>query len=234
MASKTASDDNTAAPADDGDKKPAAVSSNSLSQYLDCMRKADEARWNGNMEVAETEYRRALELRPSMFQPNLSLAQVLRIRRKYVEAFDRFVKVYEMQPDNPSIMTHLAEMAYFAGHNDTAKAVLCNAIMANDHFVPAICYLADILMAEGDYDKALELLQPAIEDQPHSSELWSTLGTLMHMQDDEENARTFYQEALRLDPQSYQARRNLETLDQQEGDTAGDSGASSKERPTIN
>lgn len=184
----------------------------SLNDYLDLMERGDRARFDGDYMAAIEMYLQASEMRPNMFQPYMLMGQLLHRLGLRMEALDAFKKAYELQSDNAQVMTYIAEIVFQAGDAEGAKGILCDALMANDRYVPAICALSDLLAREEQYDKAIDLLSPAIEELPTDAELWVALGTVMHAKGDLENARTFYEEGLRIDPENNVARHNLDRI----------------------
>jgi Flp pilus assembly protein TadD len=185
-----------------------------LADYLRHIEKADEARHAGDIDTALTEYFAAVSIRPNMFQPNMHLAQLLRVKGLNGDALTYFGKAHELQPDNPAILSQIAELVYLSGDAEGAKGVLCDALAVNDQYVPAIIALGDLLARDGEYEKATALLQAAIENDPHQSPLWVSIGTVMQVSGDKENARIFYEEALRLNPNAEVAIHNLKKLDE--------------------
>ncbi|HCI47476.1 MAG TPA: hypothetical protein DFI00_09285, partial [Rhodospirillaceae bacterium] len=151
------------------------VSGTVLDAYVEHMDNAEQAIGEKNLPRAIIEFEAASLLRPNMSHPYLTLGQIMKQNGNMMEALRNYEKAYDLQPNNLTVLSNLAEVMFELGDNEAAKGIACDAIAIDDSFVPAIALLATVLGIEGDTDQATELLRCAIEEQPEEASLWHAL-----------------------------------------------------------
>ena len=81
-----------------------------------------------NMEAAERDFRRAVELEPISFESNLSLATVFKRLKRYQEALVYFDRLIEMNPENFVGWNGRADVEYRTGDYERAERHFTAAI----------------------------------------------------------------------------------------------------------
>ena len=120
---------------------------------------------DGRFQEAESEFRGALELNPSLTRARYQLAICLFALGSRDESEQEFVRVSREAPDNRGARYYLGRLRLLKG--DHAGAVRFLAPIAADPPIPDTrFYLGCALLSRGDADAAIKVLEAAVADSP--------------------------------------------------------------------
>ena len=184
----------------------------SLADYVAAVKRGDTLMRQRDFSLAAEAFAEATKLRPDMYEAYYKLGNAHLAAEELLDAMHAFQKAYDRQPQEIELLLRISEICYRIGDYEKAATLLSEVLTINDHYVPALCILPEILIRIGKLDEALELLKAAIPQQPHVPELWLAAGIASHSRGDKERAGVFYEYALQLNPNLPVAKHNLEHL----------------------
>jgi Tfp pilus assembly protein PilF len=141
-------------------------------------------------EAAMADYKRALELDPTLVPVRLRLAEMCMEKSNPLEAQSHLDLLTIQFPDRPDVMARLGQCRFLQGNSEEARRLLEAAVehMPNDAAV--LVYLSRLEMQEGHPAKAESWLRHALEVDPTDAEARFSLVAALQSQDrwDEANA----------------------------------------------
>jgi tetratricopeptide (TPR) repeat protein len=160
----------------------------------------------GQLDDAEADFSRALEIQPDRWDVRLRLAEVMCEQHKYDEAASHFVALRKSRKDEPGPVLGLARCRSNLGDNEEAVKLL-------DDLLAKQPKLADVLRERGrlaeilnEHEKAEACLRKAKAANPHDhlADLWlelclAQLGRKAEAMKLAEERRRFERELIRLD-----------------------------------
>lgn len=162
--------------------------------------------YEGKLDDAAAEIRKAIEMNSSASHFHVELAKVL-MRKEGGEpaAEDALKKALSLVPNSPKLLALLGQAQYRQRKFDDAKATLEKATSdAKSRNPEARFLLGKILRDEKkDYAKAAELFDKAaqeyFQDPTQSAMAYDELGQTYELKNDKDKARTSYEKALNAD-----------------------------------
>ena len=121
--------------------------------------------WSG----AESEYKRALEIKPNDAEIRVSYTALLSQQKRFDEALVELKRVLEIEPVSPFVIDRAARMPYFARRYDQALAQSRDVVAFHPNQAIAFRDLAAVLTELGMYEEAIAAAQKAVDLQRHSS-----------------------------------------------------------------
>jgi TolB-like protein/tetratricopeptide (TPR) repeat protein len=118
------------------------------------------AYYEWDWHVAEQEFKRALELRPSYADAYFSYSRFLASRGRLDEAIGQIGRAMELDPLSLPLQANRALLNYFAGRYDTARTELADILKTDSSDVLARWGLALVAEQQGRPDEAIALLEP--------------------------------------------------------------------------
>lgn len=189
---------------------------------------------NGELEPAETELRRALELDPKLAEAHFELARLLTQRSNRTETPDlalleqgiaAFVEACELEPSNDRYRLQLGR-AYLQKHDlEKAVASLEKALELNPKSAGAWKTLGQAQLEGAKAEAGRESLKRALELNPRDAGAQLSMAEALGALGDAAGARTACEQALKLDPGSREAYALLTRLCQTLGDAEGETQA---------
>jgi tetratricopeptide (TPR) repeat protein len=172
-------------------------------------RTARGLRQPADLEDAERELRKAIELDPSAPRPRLVLGQLLAERQRLDEAVRELAEAARLGgPDSPYAYD-LGLVLRRQGDLDGAEKQFRAAIARDPGNGQARRALGLVLRQKDDLDGALGELRRSVELSPGDAQGHNVLGTVLLRRDDVAGAVEAFRQATRLDPSLTEARVNL-------------------------
>jgi predicted O-linked N-acetylglucosamine transferase (SPINDLY family) len=164
------------------------------------LREANQARAEGRTEQAESSYRQALIMNPSLFGALLGLGMVLLDSARSVEAFDLFRESHNMRPDRIDPLFFMGVCHIERG--DVTSAIDCwrECLKVEPDFIPAIERLMPWL-AQRDPAEGERLVRAGIAKSPAKAELFIVLGIILEQLDRPDEAIDAYDTCVALEPE---------------------------------
>jgi Flp pilus assembly protein TadD len=110
----------------------------------------------------------------------------------------------DLDPDNPSFLTHAASLMFRSDDVDAAREYVGRAsrLAPKDFlFAPELANLGGVILAhDGDNELAEEALRAAVEAEPHNGRFAADLALVLAANERIAEARTVLDEALALSP----------------------------------
>ena len=130
--------------------------------------------WDWNL--AESEFRTALSLRPHQAETHIFLSQVSAMRGDFDAAIAESRRAQALDPVSPLINAMAAWPFYVAGRNEEALEQCGKALEIDPGFPVALWVSALSEMERGRYDQAIEMASRGVQLSQRSTFLVSTLG----------------------------------------------------------
>ena len=190
-------------------------SKGTLGDYVSLIAKGEANIKSREFEAAIEAFNAAIKMRPEMYEGYYKLGTAYMNTDQLLQAMQSFQEAYNRQPKELSLLLRISEICYRMHDYYRAAEMLTEVLIINDHYVPALCVLPELLVKIGRVDDALDLLKAALPAQPHIPELWVAAGIAAQAKGEPEKAKIFYQEALSLNPDQDVAKNNLRVLEEQ-------------------
>ncbi|MFN0137615.1 MAG: tetratricopeptide repeat protein, partial [Phycisphaerae bacterium] len=136
----------------------------------------------GDLQRAAEDYRRGLELRPTMSEFRLSRAAALAQMQRLDEATAEYEKTIELDPANRFAREQLAAIAFHQGVQlagerkfDEAIAAYERAITLNGAYAPYWNNLGCVYLDQGKLETAVEKIGRAVQIDPLDAPAWNNL-----------------------------------------------------------
>jgi tetratricopeptide (TPR) repeat protein len=184
----------------------------SLADYVAAVKLGDTLMSDHKFDEAVKAFTNAVELRPEMYEAYFKLGSAHMNREDLLAAVTAYNLAYNIQPRDIGLLVRISEICFRMNDFYRAAEVLTEVLLIDDHYLPALCVLPELLIKIGRVDEALALLKAAIPEQSHVWELWAAAGIAATAKGEIEKAVSFYQEALAINPEANLAKYNLEKL----------------------
>ncbi|HVA95905.1 MAG TPA: tetratricopeptide repeat protein [Candidatus Dormibacteraeota bacterium] len=169
---------------------------------------------------AEQAYRKATDAQPDEIRHRRSLAQTLLDEEKYPEALQQYLRLSEMDSNDPDNFLRLAEIYRHMNQLDKAEQNILQAKQLAPGNIEVIYYESAIYEAEGRFDDAIRVLSDAVTGVKEQSEftpsrrrtlaiLYQQLGQLYQETSNYTAAVNTFEEMLRLGPEEDRRARLL-------------------------
>ena len=161
---------------------------------------------------AEQAYRKAAEAQPGDINHRRGLAQTLLNEQKYPEALEQYLRLAEMDAEDPDSYLRLAEIYRQLKQLDKAEQNVLLAKQRAPGSLEVIYYESSIYQAQGRFDDAIRVLSDAVTGVKSQSEftpsrrrtlaiLYQQLGQLYRDVNNYSAAVNTFEEMLRLGPE---------------------------------
>ena len=166
-------------------------------------------RQRGDIERAESYYRRAIALAPHAPEPYASLAMLHDLKRQPDEALALYAKSVKVAPRDVRARYALARALAARDQKDAAIAELRRVLELEPRYELATMDLASILIERGRTDEAIEQYRQSIAANPELVRVRVTLASLLLELRRETEALQILQEAKRIIPTNVSVRLTL-------------------------
>lgn len=121
-----------------------------------------------NLTVAETEFKRVIEMSPSDFQAHLAYALLLSSTNRHAEAVAEARRARELSPMTPLVFAMESQILIRAGHEEEAILQAKKALDFEPNFWVAHFQLGSAYASQNQYDQATAEYEKAIQLAPES------------------------------------------------------------------
>lgn len=173
----------------------------------------------GRPEEAETAFRRAISLEPSVGDGWNNLGNALRDQKRFDEARLAYETAIQRRQDYPEAWSNLGAALQELGHVDEALSACGTALVLNPNLLDAINNRGTALIAKGKPVEAEADFRRALEMAPGNADLHNNLGEALIQQERFAEAAASYRRAVDLKPDYADAWNNLGVALRKTGDT---------------
>lgn len=142
----------------------------------------------GQIEEAEAQFYRVLELAPDFTQASYGLSEINRDKGQVDEAIIWIRKAIDTDPGNISYKVRLSRLYLIINDLQAAKNEFSQSKKITPHYDDYSWLEFNLNMFEKKYKKATKLLQLELKNQPDSRRLKSAIGFLYMLQDQNDEA----------------------------------------------
>lgn len=161
---------------------------------------AEDLYRQGNLERAIAAYERALEQGAGDVEAMISLARLLALERRTIEAVEYAERAVDQAPESAEAWAVLGMVYDWHAEVDQALEACQHAIeLAPDH-ADAYAYLAEAQADAGQWAEATQTIQTAVELDSRSVDVQRNYGYVMEVQGNYWEAVKGYKEALTIHP----------------------------------
>ncbi|HEY6119522.1 MAG TPA: tetratricopeptide repeat protein [Pyrinomonadaceae bacterium] len=121
-----------------------------------------------NLTVAETEFKRVIEMSPSDFQAHIVYALFFSFTNRHAEAIAEARRARELSPMTPLMFALESHMLLRAGHEEEAILQAKKALDFEPNFWVAHFYLGSAYASQNQYDQATAEYEKAIQLAPET------------------------------------------------------------------
>lgn len=173
----------------------------------------------GQTDLAESEYRQALQLNPDLTEAQYGLGLILESRGETQKALEYYRSVASKNPNHAGAFFQIGSIAYRQNNLKEAAEAFEQAALADPNMVSAHYNLGLVLTNLGNLEKAREEFKRAIMLDPSNALAFFQISQTYELQGFRQEAARGYQEALKLNPNFTEARNRLMSI--QQGDPMG-------------
>jgi tetratricopeptide (TPR) repeat protein len=156
----------------------------------------------GELELAEVEFRRAIKLDPNFALAHLNLGRVNLEQGALDKAAAKYRRAIELDPKDGEAHGVLGDLLRKQGKVDQAAAEYQRAFALDPKNALAHSSFGSVLHEQGKIDEATKEFQRAIELDPKNANLHSALGFILYEQGEFNEAAKECQRAIELDPKN--------------------------------
>ena len=177
---------------------------------------------NGDSVGAETELRKALDLKYPKDAVVPALAKAMVAQGQAKKLIEEFARIDLTQPQaKASLQMSLASAYAMQGKPDLAQTALNAALLAEPGNAPALIALARQKADQGDLDGALAMAEQVIAKSPQSHEAWQLKGDLLlYGKNQLSDALAAYRKAVEVKPDFLAGQAAVITVLLQQGNLA--------------
>lgn len=163
----------------------------------------------GKFEEAKKAYLTLLKTNPRSVEI-LDWLGILHVQEEeYSSAIGYFQKAVDLQPKNPVLNLHLANVLKIEGLFSQAASILEKLLSVNPNYVPALNNLATVYHSQEKYDEAVQYFNKAIQLQPNFVDAFYNLGVTLLKKNQFTEAGNQFKKILELSPNHFPAKYQL-------------------------
>ena len=164
---------------------------------------------NGDLELAERQYRKALVLRAGLAQAHVGLGQIAESRGLLSSAEEQFRAALDADADHVPALMGLARIRLAEGHAEQAVQLFAHVTQQYPQHARALAGYGQSLILRGTPDQAVRPLKRALELDPSLYHVQLLLGQVELTRGNVHKAESAYREVLDSDPDNADALAGL-------------------------
>ena len=180
-----------------------------MSKTAENIKHIRELHRNGYLEQAKQAYLRLLRKNPRHLEALHSVGVISAQQKNFPQAITYLQKAVQIQPAEPTIQLHLANVLKMQGAYIEAAELLEKTVKSHPEYVPAFNNLGTIYYAKGDTSKAILLYRQAIAKEPNYADAYYNLGLALIKNNQPAEAVIMLQRLLEHVPDHFAARFHL-------------------------
>src|SRR6185503_18052599 len=167
-------------------------------------------RVQNNIQAAEAEFRKSLELDPNYIQSYSALAEMFIGLKQEDRAIAEYQKILSIRPDNAAIYTMIGILEDSRKNYDVAADNYRKALEKDQNSIFAANNLAYLYaqQGKGNFDEALKLAQGVVQKNPNVAGFVDTLGWVYYKKNLYDQAIDQLQKAVTLDEAAARTAKN--------------------------
>jgi serine/threonine protein kinase/tetratricopeptide (TPR) repeat protein len=164
---------------------------------------AEAYEFSGDLDLAESTYKRAIQLKPDYWAGYNVLGAFYFRNNKYEEAKEQFGRVIDLTPDNYRGYMNLGSMYYFSGMLNEAREMYEKSLEIQVTY-SAASNLATLYYSEGKFSESVHMYEQALEINDRDYLLWGNLASAYtYAPGKKDEALPAYQKAIDLALEQY-------------------------------
>lgn len=163
----------------------------------------------GLLDEARVGYLALLRKNPREARAIHALGIIAAQQDKFPEAIEYLQKAIQLQPNDPTISLHLANILKIQGLFSQAVQVLQEALKTHPDYTPALNNLGSVYFAQNKFDDAIHYYRLAIQKQPDYIDAYYNLGLALLKKQNYSDAITAFETLLKKSPEHFAARFHL-------------------------
>ena len=173
----------------------------------------------GNVDEANRDFRKALELWPNQSKDHNNLGKALVQKGRIAEAMDHFQTALRVSPEDPDTESNIGAASLQQGDADEAISHLRRAVEKWPRHAQGHINLGNALLQNREIDAAIAEYEKTLAVPFDHAESHYSIGTALRQKGDVEEAIVHYRKALELRPDYANAHNNLGNALRQQGRT---------------
>ena len=163
----------------------------------------------GDLDNAETLYKKILELEPNHPRTNFLFGTLFIQKKDYFSAKKKFIKAVSISPNNFYAYNYLGIIHKELKIFEEAKRYFDKAISLNQDYDEAYYNLGLLFKDVEDYKNAKKYYQKTILINPNHINVYNNLGNMCNILGEKKNAIKYFNKAIEINPENAQAYNNL-------------------------
>jgi tetratricopeptide (TPR) repeat protein len=172
----------------------------------------------GELQAASEYAQRKVNLYPTDIYGHLLFGRALMLQKKQADAEQQYKIAAQLAGNNPEVFTAVGQFYSFIGNSKMAQVQFENALRANNHYVPALASLLELLEKTNQGARAQSVIEQYVQSNPNDATAHSLYGQLLVKHKDLDRAKPEFERAIQLDPKETNASLQLGGIYQQKGD----------------
>jgi tetratricopeptide (TPR) repeat protein len=173
---------------------------------------------NGEIALAQKDFRRAVDLNPTSVDALLALARLLANQGQWEKSVELLGRARTVAPNSPEVLRKFAAVSLHAGHPANAVEAAQQLVKLRPDEAEAVYLLGVAQLQSGDAEEARSTLDRYIELRPKDPLAFLALGMVEANLHDLITARANFEQSLQLDPNQAEVYYQLALIFREQGD----------------
>ncbi len=171
-------------------------------------------------ELTSVDENQLMPVQELNLQEALELAVYLQQQNRHTEAQNLFIRILEVDPDNPDALHYYGIIKYFLGDKEAGTALIEKALSIAPDYVQAHNNLGNMYLQQRQFEKAEASYRKVIEINPNFKTAYNNLGITLKESGRIVEAIDILLKAIHLDPYAMMHYQNLGNVFKQKGELA--------------